>query len=104
MSDPKQILSTDQISEAALTGWHQINGTIQATFNTGDFLTGLQLVNLIGDSAETANHHPDIALTYPTVSLTLTSHDVGGLTVRDVELARKVNEHAAGLGVKADDS
>lgn len=104
MSDPKQILSTDQISEAALTGWHQMNSTIQATFNTGDFLTGLQLVNLIGDSAEAASHHPDIALTYPTVSLTLTSHDVGGLTVRDVELARKINEHAAGLGVKADDS
>jgi len=101
MIDPKQKLTTQQIRDAELTGWRQIDETIQAQFATGDFDTGLKLVNLIGESAEAANHHPDIALTYPNVSVTLSSHDVGGLTSRDVTLARKITEHAEGLGVKA---
>lgn len=104
MTDPKQTLSTAQIDEANLTGWRQVDQTIQARFATGDFATGLQLVNLVGESAESANHHPDVALTYPAVSLTLTSHDVGGLTSRDVELAREINRHAESLGVSAEES
>lgn len=101
MIDPKQKLTAQQIRDAELTGWHKVDETLQAQFDTGDFATGLKLVNLIGESAEAANHHPDIALTYPNVSLTLSSHDVGGLTSRDVALARKITEHAEGLGVTA---
>lgn len=101
MTDPKQKLSAEQIRDADLTGWRQTDGTIRAEFATGDFATGLRLVNLIGESAEAANHHPDITLTYPTVTVTLSSHDVGGLTSRDVDLARTVNGHAAHLGVEA---
>ncbi|MGP6174832.1 4a-hydroxytetrahydrobiopterin dehydratase [Corynebacterium sp. A21] len=100
MSDPKQKLSPAQIIDAALSGWHQVDDTIQATFKTGDFATGLRLVNLIGAAAEAANHHPDITLTYPTLAITLSSHDVGGLTSRDVDLARQINEYAEELAVK----
>lgn len=102
MSDSKQTLTAEQINEANLTGWAQHDNEIAATFDTGDFATGLKLVNLIGDSAEEANHHPDITLTYPAVSVTLSSHDVGGLTSRDVNLARQINEHAATLKVTAE--
>lgn len=102
MTDPKQKLNDTEIREAGLADWRQILGTIQARFNTGSFATGLALVDRIGAAAEAANHHPDITLTYPSVTIALSSHDVGGLTSRDVELARLISEYAAEVGVAAD--
>ena len=60
---------------------------------------GSRSTNRIGEVAEAANHHPDLTLTYPTLGVLLTSHDVGGVTARDVRMARSITEHAAGLGV-----
>lgn len=102
MTDPKQTLSPTEITDALaaeeLQAWAATNDdTITAEFDTGSFVTGLKLVNLIGESAEEANHHPDIVLTYPSVKVTLTSHDVGGVTSRDVDLAREISNHAANL-------
>ena len=45
-------------------------------------------------AAEEANHHPDITLTYPEVIVTLSSHDVGGITSRDLDLARTIERFA----------
>lgn len=104
MTDPKQTLSSSEISAAGLTGWRQVEDTITAQFSTGDFATGLDLVNRIGASAEAADHHPDLTLTYPSVGVTLSSHDVGGITSRDVDLARLISEHASTLGVSIDES
>lgn len=99
MADPKQILTPDQIAEAAPAAWRHEGETLTVRFATGDFATGLALVDRIGASAEEANHHPDIVLTYPEVAVTLSSHDVGGVTSRDIALARTIDEHAAALGV-----
>ncbi|HHU66815.1 4a-hydroxytetrahydrobiopterin dehydratase [Corynebacterium sp.] len=99
MTDTKKILSAAEIADADLTGWKNRGGHIEASFDTGDFATGLRLVNLIGASAEEADHHPDITLTYGQVDVALSSHDVGGLTVRDVRLARVINDHARGLNL-----
>lgn len=104
MTNPKQTLTPSEISAAGLAGWHQVDGTITAQFSTGDFATGLDLVNRIGASAEAADHHPDLTLTYPSVGVTLSSHDVGGITSRDVDLARLISEHAATLGAPVDES
>lgn len=101
MNNPREILSTEELTEANL-GWDIVEDSIKATFATGDFATGLKLVNLIGGSAEEHQHHPDISLTYPTVEVTLSSHDVGGLTNRDVTLAGLINRHAESLGVQQD--
>lgn len=95
MADPKQTLTPAQIEEAALADWRQDGETLTARFATGDFATGLDLVNRIGVEAEKADHHPDLSLTYPEVAVTLSSHDVGGITSRDVELARLISEHAS---------
>jgi 4a-hydroxytetrahydrobiopterin dehydratase len=59
-------------------------------------------VDRIGATAEEANHHPDVSLTYPEVIVTLSSHDVGGITSRDIDLARRISEHAAELGAESD--
>lgn len=102
MSDQK--LTTDQVRDAGLDDWRQILGPIKARFHTGDFATGLDLVNRIGASAERANHHPDVTLSYPEVIVTLISHDVGGITERDIALAKEISRHAADLGATADTS
>ncbi|PRZ05244.1 4a-hydroxytetrahydrobiopterin dehydratase [Isoptericola sp. CG 20/1183] len=73
-----------------------------AVFRTGSFTTGVQLVEAIGELAEAANHHPDVDLRYGTVVVRLTSHDVGGLSERDVALAVQVSRAARELDVPAD--
>lgn len=71
-------------------------------FRTGDFATGLALVDEIGRLAEEADHHPDVELRYTSVFATLTSHDVGGLSMRDVRMARKISAAARERGIAAD--
>jgi len=105
MSDPKQKLTADEVREAAgLDDWRHLLTGIRARFRTGDFATGLALVDRIGAAAEEADHHPDISLTYPEVIVTLSSHDVGGITSRDLDLARTISGFAAEAGVQADTS
>jgi len=102
MTDAQQKLSATQVSEAGLEDWRQIFDRIKARFRTGDFATGLALVNKIGAAAEAANHHPDIQLTYSDVIVTLSSHDVRGITSRDLDLARQISSHAAELAIDSD--
>ena len=100
--DPKQVLTGHEVEAAGLPDWRIMLATLQARFATGDFDTGLRLVNEIGAAAEAMNHHPDLDLRYPTVHVRLSSHDVGGVTQRDLDLARRISDLAAGLGVRAD--
>ncbi len=102
MSDPQQKLTSEQVRDAGLDDWRHLLTGIRARFRTGDFATGLALVDRIGAAAEEADHHPDISLTYPEVIVTLSSHDVGGVTSRDIDLARRISGFAAELGATAD--
>ena len=72
-----------------------------ARFETGDFNTGAALVTKIAEAADEANHHPDVDLRYPHLTITLKSHDVEAITQRDVRLARRISELAADAGVSA---
>jgi 4a-hydroxytetrahydrobiopterin dehydratase len=96
--------SFDEVEAAGLTDWRQLFEALRTRFLTGDFATGLELVGAIGRLAEDANHHPDVDLRYPHVNVTLFSHDVFGVTSRDIELARAISAAAAELGVGADPS
>ncbi len=102
MTDDRTVLTEDDVAAEQLVAWSYDaaeGGRLLATFETGDFATGLRLTNKIGEVAEAADHHPDLTLTYPTLAVTLSSHDAGGVTARDVRMARSITEHAAGLGV-----
>jgi 4a-hydroxytetrahydrobiopterin dehydratase len=94
-------LSVADVEAAGLSDWRWLLGALHADFASGDFATGLELVNRIGSMAEEANHHPDIDLRYPHVRVTLISHDVSGVTSRDVDLARRISAAAAELGAAA---
>lgn len=95
-------ITTDEVLAAGLEDWRPLHGALHARYRTGDFVTGLRLVTAITDAAEEANHHPDVTLTYPLVDLRLVSHDVGALTQRDLDMARRITEIARGQGVAAE--
>lgn len=98
MSDDRTVLTESEVAEEGLVAWTYDaagGGSLAAAFESGDFATGLRLVNSIGALAEAENHHPDLTLTYPSVGVRLTSHDVGGVTARDVRMARSITERAA---------
>jgi len=99
-----ELLSFADVEAAALPDWRRLFDTLRTRYRTGDFATGLQLVARIGELAEAANHHPDVDLRYPTVAIVLWSHDAGGVTSRDIDLARRISQAAAELGVEADPS
>jgi len=99
-SDPKQKLTFQQVEGEGLADWRYLFDALHARFRTGSFATGLELVDRIGAAAEEANHHPDVVLTYPQVDVTLSSHDVGGVTGRDLALARRISGFAADLGAE----
>jgi 4a-hydroxytetrahydrobiopterin dehydratase len=101
MSDDKTKLSYPEVKEAGLDDWRWLLGGLHARFDTGNFATGLALADGIGAAAEEANHHPDLDLRYPFLAVTLVSHDVGGVTDRDVRMARRISELAAEAGVAA---
>jgi 4a-hydroxytetrahydrobiopterin dehydratase len=95
-------LSFAEVEAARLTDWRQLFEALHTRFKTGGFNQGLALVTRIAELADEANHHPDVDLRYPHVNVTLFSHDVFGVTSRDIDLARAISAAAAELGVEAD--
>ena len=79
--------------------WRVLLGRLHATFATGTFAAGLELVERIAAAAEEADHHPDVDLRYRAVHVALSSHDVDALTERDVALAARISAIADALGV-----
>ena len=77
---------------AAVPGWQREGDTIVRTVKLRDFGAAVAYVGRVAELAEAANHHPDICIRgYNRVTLTLTSHDAGGLTSRDLRLAAQVD-------------
>jgi 4a-hydroxytetrahydrobiopterin dehydratase len=95
-------LTYAQIQDQGLDDWRKLAQALHASFATGGFATGMRFVQALGEAAEQANHHPDVTLTYPRVDIALSSHDVGGITDRDIALARRISEIAADLGISAE--
>lgn len=76
----------------ALPHWSKRAQTIVRTFECEGFLNSIAYVNRIAKQAEKANHHPDMDIRFDEVTLTLTTHDEGGITEKDVSLARQCDE------------
>jgi len=75
-----------------LPGWYYEEGWIRRQYKTEGWSTTLMLVNLIGYVAEAAYHHPDLSVTWAKVTVKLKTHSENGITARDFELARKIEE------------
>jgi len=76
---------------AGLRGWTLEAGRLQKRYTFESFAAALAFVNEVGARAEAADHHPDILVEYRHVTLTLVSHDAGGITARDFALAAQID-------------
>lgn len=80
--------------EAGLTKldeWSLLNDAIQRTYLFKDFAASIAFVNKVAALAEEADHHPDILIRYNKVTLTLSTHDAGGVTEKDFALAEQAD-------------
>ena len=99
------MLDADGVArERGLDGWTFDADRLVTSFGAPSFTSAGALVAAIAAAADLADHHPDVELRYPgRVTVVLTSHDAGGVTMRDVELARTVSRLAADVGATVDD-
>jgi 4a-hydroxytetrahydrobiopterin dehydratase len=76
---------------ARVPGWAHAGRAIARTYRFDDFPGALAFVNRVGELAERQNHHPDIDIRYNEVTLSLWTHDAGGLSERDFQLAAAID-------------
>ncbi len=90
------VLNETEINQKiqTLPGWKKEGNAIARTFEFKDFVAAIDFVNKLVAPAEAAGHHPDIAISYNKVSISLTTHDAGGITQQDFDLAQKISELA----------
>jgi 4a-hydroxytetrahydrobiopterin dehydratase len=73
-------------------GWRLRGKQITRLFVFEDFADGIRFLNRVARLAENMNHHPDVDIRYNRIKLSLTTHDEGGLTMKDFNLARSINK------------
>jgi len=78
-----------------LTGWARRGDTLTKTYTFGTFADGIAFVNRIAKAADARNHHPDIDIRYTKITCMLSTHDAGGITTADLELAEDIEKAAA---------
>jgi 4a-hydroxytetrahydrobiopterin dehydratase len=88
----KEPLSDIEIQRrlGSLPGWSRKGDTLTKTFQFRDFIGAMELVNNIARVAERANHHPDMDIRFNKVVCVLTTHDAGGITKKDLDLATEI--------------
>ncbi|MDX9912374.1 MAG: 4a-hydroxytetrahydrobiopterin dehydratase [Phycisphaerales bacterium] len=87
----KLTASEIESSLAAAPEWSEVGGQIQRTYQFDDFLESIAFVNAVAKAAEAAQHHPDILIRYNKVTLSLVTHDAGGITAQDFGLAKEAD-------------
>jgi 4a-hydroxytetrahydrobiopterin dehydratase len=89
-------LSDDQVTQAlvACPEWGHVGEAIQRTFIFKDFVIAMAFVDKAAAEAERQQHHPDILIRYNKVTMTLSTHDAGGITHKDIDMARTLDAMA----------
>jgi len=94
-------MPTERLSDIAiqrelgtLPGWSRRGDVITKTFQFREFLSGIDFVNAVAKAAEAADHHPDIDIRYTKVTFALSTHSAGGITQKDLDLAKKIEASA----------
>lgn len=81
---------------ARLPGWSRRGNVLTKTWTFRTYLDGIAFVNRVAAEADRVNHHPDLDIRYTKVTAVLTTHDAGGITQKDVDLALQVEQAANG--------
>lgn len=88
--DPRamsEVLSDDEVDERAPDGWKREGDEIVRVYEFDEYLDGVSFASSVGEVADEEFHHPEIRIRYDEVEVRLTSHEAGGITERDLELA-----------------
>jgi 4a-hydroxytetrahydrobiopterin dehydratase len=87
------LLGSDEIEAmlADLDGWERQGDAIVKSFERGDFVGSVRFVDSLVEPAEAMGHHPDVAISWSTVTVTISTHSEGGLTAADFKLAGKID-------------
>ena len=93
-------LTQEQIDArlADFTEWSVNGGALQRTFGFETFVEAMTFVNKVAEQAEEVQHHPDILVRYNKVTLTLSTHEAGGITSKDFDLARDIDRLLSAAG------
>jgi 4a-hydroxytetrahydrobiopterin dehydratase len=91
------LLPDSEIEErlGELDGWSRDGDVIKKEFKNGDFVGSVKFVDALVEPAEDMNHHPDLELSWDSVTVSITNHAAGGLTETDFELAKRVDAIAS---------
>lgn len=76
--------------------WSYATDALHSSRTFATFMAAIAAINMIAHEAEAADHHPDLCLSYTNLTITLTSHDEGGVTARDLALATRIDTLLAG--------
>jgi 4a-hydroxytetrahydrobiopterin dehydratase len=87
------VLTDEQIDAAllGLAGWERRDGALRRSVKFPAFLEGIDAVRRVGEHAEEKDHHPDIDIRWRTVTFVLVTHSEGGVTEKDVAMARDID-------------
>ncbi len=87
------VLTDEQVDAALpdLDGWERSDGALRRSIKFPAFLEGIDAVRRVGEHAEQKDHHPDIDIRWRTVTFALVTHSEGGITDKDVAMARDIN-------------
>ena len=87
------VLSDEQVDAALpdLNGWERVDGALRRSVKFPSFLAGIDAVRRVGEHAESKDHHPDIDIRWRTVTFALVTHSEGGITDKDVAMARDID-------------
>src|SRR5690242_5392615 len=90
---PPTVLSDIAIQRelGSLPGWSRRGGVLQKTFTFPTFRSAIAFVNRVAEAADALDHHPDLDIRYTKVAAALSTHSAGGITQRDLDLARKMD-------------
>jgi 4a-hydroxytetrahydrobiopterin dehydratase len=72
-------------------GWERHGSSIRKSYKRGDFVGSVNFVRSLTEPAEAMNHHPDLEISWDTVTVSLSTHSDGGITAADFELATKID-------------
>lgn len=90
-TEPLPLSEVDRILDRELTGWRREDRGIRKRYRRATFPEAIQFVVRLGELAEAANHHPDIDIRWRNVIVYLTTHEAGGVTALDLDLARQID-------------
>ena len=79
------------VAAASLNGWHRLNGALRRSVTFPSFPDGIEAVRRVAELAERADHHPDIDIRWRTVTFARGTHSEGGITEKDVQMAREID-------------